>query len=217
MNSPATITNSSGIGTKTSVYLRDFILGDYGLQILLMFDLGDTRDLPNFPRMLYSLERRDPTHAIPFLEKRLAQLSSIPVMTLAVRGAAGATKKRWKQIRKQAKASPFDMTRCLFSPVSDAALGLVDAGDAFRKPVRSKVPTLFFSGTLDANTPPEQTELVREGFPNSGHVILEYGGHEDLMPHPAIQELILDFLGGAEPEDAWIEGQPPRFVGLRAG
>ena len=77
---------------------RDFILGDYGLQILLMFDLGDTRDLPNFPRMLYSLERRDPTHAIPFLEKRLAQLSSIPVMTLAVRGAAGATKKRWPSL-----------------------------------------------------------------------------------------------------------------------
>lgn len=192
----------------------EFELGPFGAQLILVADLGDTSDLPVYPRLLHSLEMRDPSVVAWFLAKRMRQFSELPVMMLAVRGAAGADAKRWKRIRREAKRSPFGLARCLFSPESDEALGVRDVGDAFRRSFESKVPTLFVSGTLDAHTPPEQAERVREGLPDSGHVIVEYGGHEDLIPDPEVQERILAFLAGDDPEDAFIEREPLRFVPL---
>ena len=44
---------------------------------------------------------------------------------------------------------------------------------------------------------------MREGFPNSGHLILDGAGHSDelLLSSPRILEAMLGFLRGAPPED----------------
>jgi len=193
---------------------RSILLGPFGLQLLLVADLGDTSDLPVFPRLLHTLEKRDPSVVAWFLEKRVRQFSALPVLMLAARGASGATPGRWNRIRLEAQSSPFGLARCLFSPEAEGALGAGDVGDAFREDVRSEVPALFVSGALDAHTPPDQAERVREGFPNSGHVIVEFGGHEDLLPDPRVQERILAFLAGAEPVDVRLERPPLRFAPL---
>ena len=48
-----------------------------------------------------------------------------------------------------------------------------DLGDEFLAPVKSNVPVLFVSGTLDARTPIATAEEYRGGFPNSQHLILD--------------------------------------------
>ena len=187
-------------------------LGPFGLQLILVADLGDTSDLPVFPRLLRSIEERDPHLVSWFLAKRLRQFSALPLLTLTARGSAGADEARWLRIRREARESPFGLARCMFSPESDLALGVADLGDAFRRPVTSDVPTLFISGTLDAHTPPEQAERVRAGFPNAGHLVVENVGHEDLIPDPEVQERILAFLAGDEPEDAFLLRPPIEFA-----
>ena len=126
---------------------RDVLLGPFGLRLILVADLADTADLPVFPRLIRTLQERDPSVVQWFLQKRLSQFGELPIMMLAVRGAQGATEARWKRIRKEARASSFGLSRCLFSPESDAALGLRDVGDPFREDIESRVPTLFISGT----------------------------------------------------------------------
>jgi pimeloyl-ACP methyl ester carboxylesterase len=70
--------------------------------------------------------------------------------------------------------------------------------ESFRKPIVSRLPALFISGSLDSNTPPYQAEEVRWGFPNSAHVIVENAGHESTLTLPETRKLMLDFLRGED-------------------
>lgn len=62
--------------------------------------------------------------------------------------------------------------------------------------VRSRVPVLFMSGTLDGRTPPRNAEEIRKGFPNSSHVLIEGARHgNDLfISSPEIQKVMLEFI-----------------------
>ncbi len=57
---------------------------------------------------------------------------------------------------------------------------------------------MFISGTLDARTPPSNAEEVRAGFPNSEHMIIENGTHDDdlFLPSQLILQGVLEFLRG---------------------
>lgn len=190
------------------------LLGAHGVRLIFVADLQDTNDLPVFPRLLRSLQDRDPSIVRWFLQKRLDQFSKLPVMMLCVRAASGATAERWEVLREQAKGSPFASVRCFFSPDIDRVLGVGDVGDAFREPIQASVPTLFISGSLDSATPVHQAERVREGFSDSRHVIVQYAGHDDLLPNPQVQDRILAFLAGEEVKDETLPGDVLRFAAL---
>lgn len=187
----------------------DVALGRFGLQLLLVADLADTSDLPVFPLLIATIEERDPRLATWFLQKRYTGFTRVPVLMFVARGASGATSKRWERIAREASTSPFGSVRTLFSPEIDGALGTPDLGDEFRAPVTSDVPTLFISGTLDASTPPDQAERIRESLGNTVHVVLEYAGHDELMRRPEAQQRILAFLAGEELEDEFLPAPRP--------
>jgi len=71
-----------------------------------------------------------------------------------------------------------------------------DLGPCFREPVRSDVPVLFISGTLDANTPASNAEEVQQGFPKSMHLTIEGAGHGDdlFLSSPKIKEVMIEFM-----------------------
>ena len=70
--------------------------------------------------------------------------------------------------------------------------------EQFRAPLVSDVRTLFLSGSLDWNTPPQQAEEVRWGFSNGTHLVVENAGHEQVLTHPLIQDAMQDFLRGKD-------------------
>lgn len=187
-------------------------LGRHGFQLILLFDLGDPSDLVVFPRMVHEIERGETSTLSWFVTKRYRQMCSWPAVAFLHRASSGATASRWARIRDEAETSPFGMARCFFSPDVDAAFGVEDLGDAFREPVRSDVPTLFVSGDLDANTPPEQAEEARRGFPRSRHLVIRNGGHDALMDLPAVHETIRAFFAGQPVDDVRIELPAPRFA-----
>lgn len=187
-------------------------LGRHGLQFLLLLEFGDPEELALFPRLVVELEQGRTDVLRWFVELRYRQFTSLPALVFINRGASGATPERWSRIYREAESSPFGTVRCLFSPELDEAFGTADLGDEFRAPVRSEVPTLFVSATLDGKTPPERAQRARAGFPNSVHVVLENGGHNDLLMHPEVHARILRFLAGEELEDERVALPPMRFA-----
>ena len=49
----------------------------------------------------------------------------------------------------------------------------------FGAPVRSDIPALLISGTLDGRTPVRNGEEVLEYLPKAQHLIIEGAGHSD--------------------------------------
>src|SRR6185436_20896198 len=76
--------------------------------------------------------------------------------------------------------------------------GNPDLGDEFRSPIRTRVPTLFISGTLDNSTPPFQADEVRRYFKQSTHLVVENAGHESMLVNPQVQQAIVDYFSGRD-------------------
>jgi pimeloyl-ACP methyl ester carboxylesterase len=79
-------------------------------------------------------------------------------------------------------------------------VGRADA--AIRAPVRSEIPALLLTGTLDSVTPPSQADLAAEGFPNGRVVRIAGSGHNALSSSPCAQQITLDFLNDPTGYDA---------------
>jgi pimeloyl-ACP methyl ester carboxylesterase len=93
------------------------------------------------------------------------------------------------------------------------ALGLrpsLDAGDNFRAPVRSSVPTLFISGTLDGRTSPAEARDEIRGLRNGNHLIVENGGHNIFEADKLVADAVIAFFRGQD-VPAMIRLEPPRF------
>ena len=93
-----------------------------------------------------------------------------------------------------------------------------DLGDTFRAPLRSDVPVLFISGTLDARKPVSNAEEYRTGFTNSTHMIIEGAVHSDplFLSSPKIKEGMMEFLRGQAVTVTKIVGDPIKFAPLLA-
>jgi len=91
-----------------------------------------------------------------------------------------------------------------------------DAGEGFRAPLRSNVPALLISGTLDGRTRPRQAEEFRMTMPNAEHLVLIGAGHSDplFLSSPKILEAMKAFLRGERLRERYIELPRPEFLPL---
>lgn len=177
----------------------DVKVGKFGLQWLIVRDLGDTNDLPNFPAFLYTIDRGDYSMLSRLVERRFNEYSArMPVMTLVMDASSGATRERDARIAKEAKTALLGNVMNFPFPEVGEVLGNHDLGDEFRSPIRTDVPTLFISGSLDNNTPSFQADEVRRQFKHSAHVVVENAGHESMLDQPQIRQAIVDFLLGKD-------------------
>ena len=92
-----------------------------------------------------------------------------------------------------------------------------DLGDDFRAPVKSDVPALFISGTLDARTPVSNAEEYRAGFSNSTHLVIEGAVHSDplFLSSPQIKDAMLAFMKGQPVTTTRLTPPPMKFVPLQ--
>ena len=192
----------------------DIKIGKYGLQILIRMDLGDTNDLPIFPAWIYSMEKGDYSILKRFAERRYNQFGGgISIMSLMMDTSSGATDARRKLIEKQAKTALLGEMVNIFD--AREPLGNPDLGDKYRSPIKTDVPTLFFSGTFDNNTPPFQAEEVRKTFKTSTHIVVGNAGHESMLVHPKVQETFVSFLNGGDVSGVKINLPPLKFVEIK--
>jgi pimeloyl-ACP methyl ester carboxylesterase len=184
---------------KNSNKPLDVKVGKFGLQFLIMRDLGDSNDLPIFPAWFYTMDKGDYRILARFVERRYNQFGGgVQLMSVVMDAASGCSEARRLQIEKEAKTALLgNAVNFPFPGVGDA-IGNPDLGDAYRAPLKTKVPTLFFSGTFDNNTPSFQTEEVRRFFKKSTHLIVENAGHESMLVNPQVQQTMVDYLRGQD-------------------
>ena len=189
-------------------------VGAFGLRLILRFDVGDASDLVVFPRLLWSIDRGDPSVLEWFVRKRAGIALGVHAMGSVMDAASGATAGRRALIDAQARTSRFaDVVN--FPYQAEGVWNAPDLGDGFRSPLVSTARTLFVSGDLDFNTPPYQAEELRWGMTNTTHLIVEHAGHEQTFwQNATAAPVLVDFFAGKDVRDRTITYPALRFVPL---
>lgn len=173
---------------------------------------------------------RDPETmvTVPYLYRRMVAgdfslvadadrgIGGLAAMSEAMDAASGISENRLFRFFREDRVHLLGGGDELANAYMADALGVPGLGPAFREPVRSEIPALFVSGTLDGRTPPGNAEEVLRGFPNGRHLVIENAGHSDplFLSSPRIQDVMAAFLGGEPLPTLQIRVPPPE---LRSG
>ena len=171
---------------------------------------------------------RDPGSMIrvPYLYERMAtgdfsvvggghgDVGGFEAMPEATDAASGMSAARRARFQHEDSTTLLGGGDALIDADMSGALGIPDLGDAFRGPVRSEMPALFISGTLDGRTPVANADEVLGGFPNGRHLIIENAGHSDdlFLSSPGILAEMRRFLAGREPASLALTVPPPALA-----
>jgi pimeloyl-ACP methyl ester carboxylesterase len=188
------------------------IVNKFVMQYIVASNIGTTVSA-RFPALFYRASKGDFTNAAQvWLSQSRDEIGA--AMSYMMDCASGQTAARRERIAREAKGT---LLEDLFNfPFPDVCTewNAPDLGDEFRSPVKSDIPVLFISGTLDARTPISNAEEYRRGFPNSTHMIIEGAVHSDplFLSSPKIKQGMMEFLRGQPVTTTKIQGAPLKFV-----
>lgn len=193
---------------------RQVSISAYDAQLVIANALGQRPTQQWLPLVLREAEHGnyDPLADLVLIFR--AQFAEFPAMGLAMDVASGQSPQRRALVQAQARESLFaDALNFPFPEIGDG-LGLADLGESFRGPLRSEVPVLFISGTLDGRTPPANADALRPGFSHAHSLRVRNASHhhEVWTGNPAIARSIAGFLAGGTVADAELEVPPPVFA-----
>jgi pimeloyl-ACP methyl ester carboxylesterase len=192
------------------------IVNKFVLQYIVANNIGTTVTA-RFPALFYRASKGDFTNpAQVWLNESRRGIGS--AMSYMMDCASGQTATRRERIEREAKGTLLEDVFNLPLPEVCQEWKAPDLGDAFRAPLRSDVPVLFISGTLDARTPVSNAEEYRAGFANSTHLIIEGAVHSDplFLSSPKIKDGMMEFLRGQPVTVTKISAAPMKFAPLGA-
>jgi pimeloyl-ACP methyl ester carboxylesterase len=171
----------------------DVAFGGYDARVFVGSTLGDRRQLAQLPQVLGAMAGGLFEPLAQLKIQRLQNPFQSPWESLHD-CQAGSSDERRAAVRHEARTALLGYATLDFAEACDG-WGVSELPDLYRRPVRSAVPTLFVSGTLDGRTPVANAEEVRTRFRNSAHLILDGGSHGDdlFIATPAILRAILEF------------------------
>ena len=198
------------IADPTSGDSVSIVCGEPGMLFLLR-DRWNDRTVALLPTLLRGFADGDAA----LLTRTLAQgygglASGLSATNLALSVSRGWTRRRWLEARGDSARSRMNLINLQWNPRVQSLLGL-DVTSEFVTPIRSKVPTLLLSGTLDSNTPAHDAREVARGFSNCIHVLVENGGHETL-PASEVQDLVVSFFDERDLPSDRVLLPPPKFL-----
>jgi pimeloyl-ACP methyl ester carboxylesterase len=197
--------------SRTKVKVK-VIVNKFVMQYIVANNIGTTVTA-RFPALFYRASKGDFTNpAQVWLNESRSEIGS--AMSYMMDCASGQTAARRELIAREAKGTLLDDIFNFPFPEVCTAWNAPDLGDAFRAPLKSDVPVLFISGTLDARTPISNAEEYRKGFSNSTHMIIEGAVHSDplFLSSPKIKEGMMEFLRGQSITTIRIQAPPMKFV-----
>ena len=186
---------------------REIKLGRDMLDVTILGHLGDTR----LPAALTTAVAEDYSLLVPWVQSMYQDLEKgagslmARVMLCSVASEPAARQRSRLEGPKMLLGEAFDNQ--MQDDAFCQAFGI--APPMAQPPVKSRVPALLISGTLDPRTPPDRAASTARDLTGSEHVVVQNGGHE-LLPDTDVQDLVLAFLDG-RPERKPIV-QPPWVV-----
>ena len=153
-------------------------VGKFDLQLAVAGSLRGPSTFSLIPDAVARIENGDWTVlALSSLQHRTGE--GIHGMSLAMDCSSGADRSWTERIAREARTTLLG--DAINFPFPDVCIGqdIADMGDSFREAVKSEVPTLIISGTLDGRTPVKNGEEILPGLRNAQHLIIEGAGHSD--------------------------------------
>ncbi len=194
-------------------------IGRFDAQLAIAAALARTRTIRILPLALSAAERGDYDLIAEIVVMVRGYLGTFNAMPLATDVASGVSPARRALVVQGERAGILG--RALNFPFPDLGdgLGIADLGDEFRSPLRSKVPTLFISSSLDGRTPVANAEAAISGFSQANHLILAGAGHDDdlWLSHPQIPSRIADFFAGRAVPDTTLPAAAIEFAVSMSG
>jgi len=188
------------------------IVNKFVMQYIVANNIGTTVTA-RFPALFYRASKGDFTNpAQVWLDQSRSEIGS--AMSYMMDCASGQTAARRDLIEREAKGTLLEDIFNFPFPDVCTEWNAPDLGDEFRAPLKSDVPVLFISGTLDARTPISNADEYRKGFSNSTHMIIEGAVHSDplFLSSPQIKEGMMEFLRGQPVKTTKIQAPPFKFV-----
>jgi pimeloyl-ACP methyl ester carboxylesterase len=181
----------------------------YLLQAITTLMIGTTEDIALLPIFYYALSKGDTSLLVGLINR---QNRSINATAFLMDCSSGVSKQRQEQIRREAGETLLGDAINFPFPEGCDVWGNPDLGDSYRSQINSPVPTLLISGTLDGFTPVSNAEEVATGLSNSVHVVIDGGGHEDLLTGlQRAREVVLEFVKGMPLSTKSISFPPIKF------
>ena len=192
------------------------IVNKHVMQYIVANNIGTTVTA-NFPALFYRASKGDFTNPAQ-IWVNFSRQGIGSAMSYMMDCASGQTAARREQIAREAKVTLLEELSNFPFPDVCTEWKAPDLGDEFRSPLRSDIPVLFISGTLDARTPVANAEEYRKGFSNSTHMIIDGAVHSDplFLSSPKIQEGMMEFLRGQPVTATKVSAAPMKFAPLVA-
>ncbi|HYK02525.1 MAG TPA: alpha/beta fold hydrolase [Thermoanaerobaculia bacterium] len=193
-----------------------FVFGKLDLQAAIADSLFAPDTFSGLPDLVHRLERGDwLALALRIGSERFGSAPS--AMSVAMDCASGISAGRHQRIAAEAAHTILGDAISMPFPEVCSAFAMPDAGEEFRSPLRSNVPALLISGTLDGRTRPRQAEELRRTMPNATTLIIEGAGHSDplFLSSPKIFEAMKAFLRNEPVRERYISLPPITFLPLR--
>lgn len=177
----------------------------------LLNNLYGTDTLPYFPYIYYSASKGDFSVITYLLFDSRSSIGS--AMAFMMDCSSGVSPARYRREQRENGDLLFSDINFPFMAVCEA-WGSPDLGSTFRSPIKSTVPVLFISGSLDAKTPISNAEEIMRGFPNGVHLIINGATHSDplFLSSPKIKDVMLEFMRGAKLSTTRITLPPLKFI-----
>lgn len=186
-------------------------IGREGFDAIVGLSIDDGR----LPALLVSVAAGDDRVLAQFVEAAWNNLGAgtVGLMARAVNCAADRPKSRWEIVARESRTAPFGspFDNELLTNEFCRAVGYNTPPVEFVRPISSSTPTLLLTGALDATNPVENARDVARGLANAVLLEVENAAHEAL-PAQAVQDVVLDFLRGADVRGRRIVATAPHFA-----
>jgi pimeloyl-ACP methyl ester carboxylesterase len=209
---PAIVTVTRGRGGET---LREPV-GGLALAYLTSKSISGPEDFTMLPALYHRIAHGDVTLLARIIQRLVNSSGNTGrrYLSYMLDGSSGVSPARAARIALESKTSLLGDAVNFPFPDIEKAWGSIDSGPRFREPIESNVQTLFVTGTLDGNTPPNQAEEIRAGFRNSRRLTIRNGGHGSAFTTPAAWPVISAFLAGKTVKNETVDAPPVRFLPL---
>ena len=172
------------------------VLGRFDLEWYTRSLLSSRDSIAHLPAVFAAMEGDD----FHELARSAAGWRSTPAPSaamFAMRCASGASVDRSARIDAESRRVTLADTLDFAEEAVCRAWGVPRLPDEFREPVRSAVPALFVSGTLDGDTPQANAGEVLRGFANGHQLVVEGAAHsllavDDAKTRAAVAEFLAD-------------------------
>jgi pimeloyl-ACP methyl ester carboxylesterase len=173
-------------------------IGRKDVEVLTALQAGDWEFIKNLPQFYGRMAEGDFTGVAQIVQAGLKTREIGTAMRYSMHIASGVSVDRAALIEKQQQLALFG--NAINFPFDDKELrdawAVDDLGADFRAPIKSDVPALFLSGTLDGRTSVADADEIRRGFSNNKQVIVEGGSHDFYHLTPKVRDAMLSFLSG---------------------